>query len=205
LQSTDIARKDSEVTEYFAGGVYRVSRCDAAGTVMRSQTVAPILTPGGGYEPAPIGDYRAGESAAAGGAVRPGARAREALAGSFTASTYPDPDDPVWAKARARERSRLRDDVIPPTQRRAVPRPPDPGQRLGGAASCANREYHVTGPRLYPGQGGGRYTYRARVRSMPQGARQAITKGHHTWDQTRNDCGLADVTSVVSTYDGTTE
>src|SRR5262249_51832601 len=119
LQSTDIARATGEVTEYFAGGLYRVTRCDADGTVTRSQTVAPILTPDGGYERAPIGEFRGN---------------------AFVASTYPDPDDPTWGKLWVKQRARVRAEVIPPTEERPVPRPDDPAQRRGGAASCANRE-----------------------------------------------------------------
>jgi hypothetical protein len=48
------------------------------------------------------------------------------------------------------------------------------------------------------------YAYEARVSSVPGGdaARAAITRGHHTWNNTANPCGFPDVAPLTAFYGG---
>jgi hypothetical protein len=71
-----------------------------------------------------------------------------------------------------------------------------------GGDSCTNGQYGYTGLRIFSGY----YGYRANLSQMPQGdtSRQEITKGHHTWNDTVNDCSFPDVTNITADYLGTT-
>ena len=82
------------------------------------------------------------------------------------------------------------------------------GARIAAADdSCRNREFHFSGFPAGPGWVGRGYTYRANLSRMPHGDRdrRQITKGRHTWDNTRNGCGYKDITSFRSVYGGPTQ
>ncbi|HEV2999642.1 MAG TPA: hypothetical protein VGW75_02790 [Solirubrobacteraceae bacterium] len=87
-----------QTTEYLPSDVYRVSLCDADGTLVRAQLVGPITVPGGQSVRLPYWTENRLDDGSYGGAF----------------ATYPDPRDPRWAavwpgvtKARA--------NVTPPT------------------------------------------------------------------------------------------
>src|SRR4051812_982302 len=91
-----------QTTEYLPHGAYRVSRCDANGDLIDSQTVGPILTPDGWVNL----PYSATTRAPGGGYVD-------------TTPTYADPTDPQvvksWRGAAYAQRFN-----IPPTQTQGV-------------------------------------------------------------------------------------
>jgi len=53
---------------------------------------------------------------------------------------------------------------------------------------------------------GSRYGYRTKNSTFPSGntTREAITRAHHNWDDTDNDCGFNDITALYSDWLGTT-
>jgi len=73
--------------------------------------------------------------------------------------------------------------------------------------SCRNREWHPTGFANGPAWAARGYTYFANLSRMPHGDRdrRQITKGKHTWDNTRNGCGYKDITNFRSRYGGRTK
>jgi hypothetical protein len=98
-RSAQVARADradgsSEVTEYLAGGEYRVTRCDRTGRVQISQTVSPVPDPDGGVTYVPT------ETEAPGVTV---------------AALFGDPSEPTWAATFRKHRVDLRAATIPPT------------------------------------------------------------------------------------------
>lgn len=81
------------------------------------------------------------------------------------------------------------------------------GARIAAADdSCRNREFHFSGFPAGPAWAGRGYTYRANLSRMPHRDRdrRQITKGKHTWDNTRNGCGYKDITSFRTVYGGPT-
>ena len=90
----DRADGSSEVTEYLAGGEYRVTRCGRGGKVQISQTVSPIPDPDGGFTLVPT------ETEAPGVTV---------------AALYGDPSEPTWAAAFREHRARDPRRDVPPT------------------------------------------------------------------------------------------
>jgi len=84
----------------------------------------------------------------------------------------------------------------------------DPGARAAATDdSCRNREWHPTAFADGPAWAARRYTYRANLSRMPHGDRdrRQITKGKHTWDNTRNGCGYKDITNFRTVYGGRTK
>ncbi|MCP9491056.1 MAG: matrixin family metalloprotease [Solirubrobacteraceae bacterium MAG38_C4-C5] len=190
-----------ETTEVFERG-YQVNRCDRDGRLIESVTARYITVPGApsGYVPisrtVPWGDGFASD-----------------------AVTYGDfVSDPVAAAAwRGAEGERLRASVTPPTLGADTSRnrkadngeaTTDEGARQGGRIRAA-----VVGPcddytyTLFGGSWTGRYyNYYTRNATFPAGdtTRVEITRGHHPWDYTQNDCGFNDITNLTSQWAGTT-
>lgn len=204
VQTSDVARArsatGSEVTEYFGAGAYRVTRCTAAGAILRSDFVEAVAVPGDALASLPVESFRS---------------FRSGRAGTLSASTYAAPTDPVFAAQWRRRSTQERDAVAPPTRKvspngtRAsasaarVARVRRPRARMSqGGDSCTNGQYVYSGLRIFNGN----YGYRANLRQMPQGdtSRQHITKGHHAWNNTVNDCSFRDVTNITADYLGTT-
>jgi hypothetical protein len=212
LQTRDIATMSSgarlEVTEYLGGGGYRVSYCSTAGALQRSQHVEAVAVPGGTAAMLPVTTFRAG-SGEGGGSI-----------GSLAQITYADPDDPAFARQWPTVQLGAAQSTLPPTQpvspagtpagltpsviedARRVVRPPAAAAGTALGDSCRNRQYAYNGLRIFAGA----YRYRANLRRMPHGDadRREITAGHHAFNDTINDCGLSDRTSVVAAYAGTT-
>ena len=114
----------SEVTEFTAGGGYRVTRCGRDGRVVVSQTVSPILGPG-----------RHDRASS-----RPSARSRA----SRSRMLYGDPADPRWAaefRGAARGDRGAGDPADRPRRRptrprcRCRPAPADPASHSGRPAA----------------------------------------------------------------------
>jgi hypothetical protein len=134
-------------------------------------------------------------------------------AGVLTHATYSDPTDGQFASQWKTFGAAERAAVLPPT--RPVSRE---GTRAGASALRGARR---RGVRARTSQGGdscsnGQYTYngfadlhrllrlRANLSQMPQGdtTRQAVTRGHHAWNNTVNDCGFPNVTNITADYLG---
>ena len=201
LRTSDTARQrsatGSEVSEYLGRGAYRVTRCTPAGAILRTELVEPIAVPGGAIAMLPVETFQSVSSG---------------RAGTLTTATYAEAGDPgfaaQWRASGARERAA----AMPPTRATSAR-----GTRTGVAASrahmplarasqggdsCSNGRYAYSGLRIFSG----RYGYRANLARMPQGeaSRQAITQGHHTWNNTVNDCGFPDVANVTAQFLGST-
>ena len=104
-RSADVARAlnadgTSEITEFTAGGGYRVTRCDKGGRAVVSQTVSPIAGPDGATVLVPT---------------------ERAERGVTVAMLYGDPADPRWAAEFGRSRAAIAAQVIPPTVAAAAP------------------------------------------------------------------------------------
>jgi hypothetical protein len=74
--------------------------------------------------------------------------------------------------------------------------------RVRAATAAATGSTRTTDLQIFTGY----YGYRANLSQMPQGdtTRQAVTRGHHAWNNTVNDCGFPDVTNIIADYLGTT-
>jgi hypothetical protein len=176
---------------------YTVTKCDGD-RVALSERVGPTPTPTGPRQlPQRV--------------VREG---RDGV-GEVEVFDYLPADDPGWATV-------VQDaDVEPPTEAYGPATdagPEDDGSESGassgssgggpsGPSKCSDARYT-----LYTGSGwpNGTYSYYVNVGSFPtaldqQGALNAIYFGHLVWDQSTNDCGLADVTNAgPANYAGTT-
>ena len=88
----------SERTEFYGGGVYRVSRCGPNGEFRISMTVGPITEPGGGQVNVPLSVV-------------------EFKNGQFTgaAASYADASDPDFAHLWKESGDATKASVIPPT------------------------------------------------------------------------------------------
>jgi hypothetical protein len=223
LRSAQVARADrpdgtSELTEYLAGGEYRVTRCGASGRMTVSQTVSPIADPDGGVVLVPT---------------------ETEAPGRHVATLYGDPSEPSWAKEFRAARAALRAAVIPPTvpatappavvapsvAAAGAPGAGEPGSAAPAAAprahlrrragrggqtaraavaadACTNSQYKlwtgVWAARSYGYQiNRGRFSYNDTTVA-------SLVDGHRAWDLTRNSCGLADITNLTSAYVGST-
>ena len=186
-----------QVTEVYGEGVYRASRCDRSGDLVRGQTVAPILEPDGDV------------------ALVPSTYSSPAGDGSVL---YGDPRDPVWSRAWATAGDRIMDSVIDPPRGvdvdapQTLPAPTSGGQTgaagLASAAqandACTNRGFVRYGPLgFWPAR---RYGYRINGASFGNNARtrSSLVAAHSTWDRTRNDCGVPDRNNLITDYLGLT-
>lgn len=207
-RSAEVALADrpdggSEITEYLAGGEYRVTHCGAGGRLIVSQTVSPIADPDGGVALVPTETEAPGRSVSA---------------------MYGDPTEPTWANEFRAARAALRAAVIPPTAPAATPpavaAPTVPATsasrarrrsaRRGGqtaraavaADGCTNSQYKMwTG--VWAARSYGYQVNRARF-NYNDTTVASLVDGHRTWDLTRNSCGLTDITNLTSGYVGST-
>jgi len=197
LRSTNIAREErangaSEVTEFVAGGEYRVTRCDSDGDLLVSQTVSPIRAPDGDVAVVPTKIERPG---------------------STVSVLYGDPDDPRWAADFKENEAALRGSTIAPTE--PPPRPPaavvpntpaaaTAGRRSAqvGSDACTNRQFVRLGDTFRTRS----YNYRINRARFDFNATtiRSIVRGHTNWDSTRNSCGLRDITRLTSRHLGST-
>jgi hypothetical protein len=210
LRSAQVARADrpdggSEITEYVAGGEYRVTRCGAKGQLIVSQTVSPIADPDGGVALVPT---------------------ETEVPGRSVSTLYGDPTEPTWSQEFRNARAALRAAVIPPTVAAAtapvvpatsLPEAATAGSRShvrraarGGqtaraavaADACTNSQYKLwTG--VWTGRSYGYWVNRNRF-NYNDTTVGSIVAGHQTWDLTRNSCGLTDITNLTSSYVGST-
>jgi len=197
LRSTSIARDErangaSEVTEFVAGGEYRVTRCDSDGDLLVSQTVSPIRAPDGSV------------------AVIPTKIERPA---STVSVLYGDPDDPRWAADFKEKEAALRRSTIAPTE--PPPRPPaavvpnTPAAATAGRRSAQVASDACTNGQFVRSDGTWKtrsYNYRINRARFNFNATtiRSIVRGHTTWDATRNSCGLRDITKLTSRHLGST-
>jgi hypothetical protein len=151
---------------------------------------------------------------------------------SAAAATYANPyTDPEAAIAwRGPEGSALRGQVPPPTRGALLTTPNYPSfaqtltnepvglaarldgkrvrrgsplARAAGIGQCEDSAYaFLTNARWF----NGRYSYKTKNSTYPAGdaTRVEITRGHHSWDVTRNSCGWADMDNTTSDWTGTT-
>ena len=111
---------------------------------------------------------------------------------------YGDPDEPGWARAWLRHGSRATRDAVAP----AAPIPADldvrPRSRAPTtAAATAPIAPSTAGARAATATGSTRAAMSTRVP-------QAVIRGHHAWDRTRNTCGYRDQDNIASRYLGRT-
>ena len=174
VQTDRVARGENTVTEFFAGA-YRVTRCDAEGRPRRSTTMARIRTPT---------------------ALAPFVPVQEETARTRVFLLYGDPDEPGWARAWLEGGSTATRDVVVP----AAPVPADLDVRPAltrADDSCRNGAY-----RTFNRWRTRRYAYRINPHAMSTAFRQAVIRGHHAWDRTRNRCGYRDQDNIASRYLG---
>jgi hypothetical protein len=208
LRSAQVARADrpdggSEITEYVAGGEYRVTRCGAKGQLIVSQTVSPIADPDGGVALVPT---------------------ETEVPGRSVSTLYGDPTESTWSNEFRNARAALRAAAIPPTVPAATP-PVVPATSLPEAATtrshssraarggqtaraavaadaCTNSQYKMwTG--VWASRSYGYHVNRSRF-NYNDTTVASIIEGHRTWDLTRNSCGLNDITNLTSAYVGST-
>lgn len=195
------ANGSSEVTEYMAGGEYRVTRCDKTGDLVVSQTVSPIRDPAGGVALVPTETERPGVT---------------------VSILYGDPDDPVWAADFRESRAALREATIAPTEPldkppvariptetdAAAPRSAGPvlgglfAQAAAGNDACTNPQFRTLGG-TFKSRRYGYFINRKRFNFNATTTSQ-IVRGHTNWDATRNSCGMRDTTNLTSKYLGGT-
>lgn len=142
----------------------------------------------------------------------------EAAGFSTEFTTYGDfVNDPVAAAAwRGTEGERVRASVPGPTpgadprRNRREDTSPAQGDAIGGDPAFSAQavgpcdDYTYT---LFGGSWTNRYyNYYTRNSTFPAGdtTRVEITRGHHSWDYTYNDCGFNDITNLTSQWAGTT-
>jgi len=192
----------NEVTEKLADGVYRVSRCDRAGTLTSSMTVAPVRDPDGRRVLAPAAIVRGGR---------------------LLTLDYGDPRDPKWAGAWRRVRARVAASVTAATRGTARPdsafnRRNVTGSSVRAAAAPASAETAAQGAATSSCDDGGylksgeiwpshRYGWRWRASSFGSNSDilRAIELGAQAWDLTKDSCDFGDVTTITPVYDGATD
>ena len=215
LRSANVARADrpdgtSEVTEFLAGGAYRVTHCGRGGARLVSQTVMPIPDPDGGLTLVPTEREEPGVSVSA---------------------LYGDPSEPSWAAAFRADRAALRAAVIPPTRPHpaapaapaaapapAAPQSPatDPEEHAGPSPqaaegvvraavagdACSTTQYAFMGA-PWAARAYGYRVNRGRF-NWNDTSVTSIVYGHANWDRTYNSCGLNDITNLASWHQGST-
>ena len=216
------ARADggSELTQFAPDGGYKVTRCGKGGGLVASQTVSPIVAPGGASVLVPTEREEAGVK---------------------VAMLYGDPSEATWAAAFQADRAAIAASVIAPTVRPAVPPvaqdpgPVDAGTPAAGAGSqgaskdsgssaakdavqkgrdeqiavaavagdaCTNGQYNFWGS-SWPIRDYSYYVNRGRF-NWNDTSVSSIVSGHNNWDTTYNSCGFNDVTTLDSHHVGST-
>lgn len=189
-----------EITEYLAGGGYRVTRCDEEGGISESQTLVPLLLPGGETSLVPIHKYKAG--------------------GPTISLTYGDPTDPNWVEKYKAAKPAIDREMLPPG-RPVPPSQPEATEksttiassrhrtrrniiRISADTSCTDSSF--AGLQFNLSWWGRAFSYRAKTTTMPAGdtTRSHITLGHHAWNNTVNGCGLGDQNNITMSYAGST-
>lgn len=187
MQSSDFEsaqRPDggSELTEYMPDGSYRVSRCARDGRLEQAQVVAALP----GRDRTELLPESTFQSDGGKGGTLIGVTYMADAAGVLVTSPITQPAPEPGANG----------DVLPPTEYRASA----PTARAAASdPGCSQDGYAFNGVRVNGG-----YSYEARLTSMPGGDsdRAAITRGHHTWNNTANPCGFPDVTPITASYSG---
>ena len=179
----------SELTEYMPDGTYRISRCGPDRRLRRSQVVAALPSQTG-VDLFPVMTYTA--DGPVGGRII-GVSYMADQDGRVVEASGPPPEPGTNA------------DVLPPTEPRplsAVTSRNPPARASQSDPGCSQGGYTFFGFPIYTGY----YGYKARVSTMPRGDddRVAITRGHHTWNNTVNPCGFPDVTNLRADYRGNT-
>jgi hypothetical protein len=166
-----------EVTEFFADGAYRVSRCDPGGALTVWMSVGPIADPDLGTVAVPLT-----------------VGTRQSVV-SFLAG---DASDPEWAADWRAARAGWIAQVLPPT---AGPRiEVAPALALRGACSdSAWSRYPGAWPFWV-------YRWRLNTGAFGRSAATtaAMQWAHLHWDDDYNDCGIGDSNILRSTYAGST-
>jgi hypothetical protein len=166
----------SELTEFFAGGMYQVYRCDRHGALKEWMTVAPIADPDKGTVTVPV------------------AIGTEASVLSLQAG---DPADPRWAARWRRWRAYWTARVIAPT---SGPRTTLPAAKGGACAANAWARFPGAWQRYRYGWRMNLASFGGNRRTLT-----AVHRAHRHWDDDYNNCGIRDTNILVSTYVGTTK
>jgi hypothetical protein len=198
-RSATVARADrpdgtSEVTEFLAGGSYRVTHCARGGARLVSQTVTPIPDPDGGLTLVPTEREEPGVTVSA---------------------LYGDPSESSWAAAFRADRAALRAAVIPPTRPHpaappapAPPPPPAPAPAEGVVRAAVAGDACSTTQYAFMGSPWAARAYAYRVNrgrfNWNDTSVTSIVHGHANWDRTYNSCGLNDITNLASWHLGST-
>ena len=192
----------NEVTERLADGVYRVTRCNRAGALTSSMTVAPVRDPDGRRVLAPAEIVRGGR---------------------LLTLDYGDPRDPRWAKAWRRVRARVAASVTAATRGTARPdsafnRRNATGSSVRAAEAAASGEPAAQGAATSPcddraylksGETWPNHRYGWRWRASRFGSNSdtlhAIELGAQAWDLTKDSCDFGDITTITPVYEGPTD
>jgi hypothetical protein len=191
----------TQSTEYWDDGTYRVSRCNATGDFLSSQTVADTPVPGGAIVALPVSQLH----------LEP--ETGDLVGGSWL---YPDPADPVWAGDWAATGAALRDSVIAPNTVGGM-RPMtasatvDSDEDLEAAANACARGDFKTQPGK-PTWEDNEYDYTINPANLPGSdrssramSRKRMFDGHRTWNQTLDRCKNKKTDKFFARYQGTSD
>jgi hypothetical protein len=170
-----VIRQNNEVTELLGHGAYRVTRCNDAGFLQISMTVAPVKLDG--------------KTTLAPEAIVKNGRMRVIDRG--------DPRDPRWAKVWRRVRARVRDTVLPKT-----PGQPQPEAKTAAKGECEDGKYIKTGSFWF--DTGYAWQWHKKSFGGNTDTLESLKKGHTAWDNSKTNCSLGDLTPFKSVYDGKT-
>lgn len=189
-----------ESTEYFDDANYRVTRCDAVGTVLQWQDDARMTVPDGTQQWLPIGS---------GTPTATGADGTIHYQASF--ATYSDPRDPVWASDWASGGSNLLASVIPGTKvansqpSSAAADPEDANS--ASAPDCRRGGFYTNHSRAHWDNNG--YSYTINPANLPGSndrsrvwSRTRIIDGFRTWNRTLDRCSNRKTDKFHADYAG---
>lgn len=178
--AAEVVRGPRQVTEYLTPLAYRVTLCNAEGTVVQAQGVEAVRVPTGRLVSLPT--FTAAKSG-----------------DGFVTTTidYPRADDPRWDPIWRERGAEALASVLPPTG----PTPEALPQQGGGGSSgapqpqpgsperCGLTSYNLLGPRQYPAYVTG-WNYTTFPGAQPL-VEIAIRNGLNTWANLRNACGFS--------------
>jgi hypothetical protein len=188
----------NEVTERLAHGVYRVTRCNRAGALTSSMTVAPVPDPDGRRVLAPAAIVRGNR---------------------VLTLDYGDPNDPRWARVWRRVRARVAARVTRAT--RGSERPDSAFNRRNAtgasvradasagpvaraaAGSTCNDSGHLQSGQRWPANRYG-WQWNAATFGSDSNILRAVELGAQAWDTTKDDCDFDDITTITPGYQGPT-